>query len=116
MTNEVTSMNQPEEQNRFDDNQIDENQKSETAHNGNSNQLTIDNLPSDVKDMLPEEAQRMYIAAYNSIISSGNEETARRVAWQTIEQNEHYAKDDQGKWHRLPDNAGEHASIHVTAS
>jgi cation transport regulator len=107
MTNETPAMERPEEQSRS------ANHENQT---NTGNQLTIDSLPNDVKDVLPEEAQRLYVAAYNSIISSGNEETARRVAWQTIEQNEHYRKDEQGKWHRLPHNDGEHASIHVTAS
>lgn len=63
--------------------------------------LTIDTLPQDVKDALPSEAQRLYIAAYNSVLdNSKSEETAARVAWQTIELNEHYTRDADGKWYR----------------
>jgi cation transport regulator len=77
---------------------------------GASNQMTVDNLPQDVKDSLPEEAQGIFVAAYNSFLSnSKDEEAAKRVAWQTIELNEHYAKGEDGKWQRLPDRS---ASTH----
>jgi cation transport regulator len=67
-------------------------------------QLTRENLPQDVKDALPEEAQGLYIAAYNSFLdNSGDEEAAKNVAWHTIERNEHYKRGEDGKWHRLPD-------------
>lgn len=63
--------------------------------------LTIENLPQDVRETLPEEAQRLYIAAYNSFLdNSKNEEAAARVAWQTIERNEHYTRGQDGKWQR----------------
>lgn len=94
-----------------------ENNQNQNTNNENTNRLTIDSLPEDVKQALPEEAQHMYIAAYNSIIRDGNEEAAQRVAWQTIERNESYAKDDQGKWYRLPEKDGKRsARINVTAS
>ncbi len=81
------------------------------------NQLTVDNLPQDVKETLPEEAQRLFIAAYNSIFNnSQDEQMAARVAWQTIEKNEHYTRGDDGKWRRLPDRSGKHAPINLTAS
>jgi cation transport regulator len=63
--------------------------------------LTLENLPQDVKDALPQEAQQLYIAAYNSFLNNSNsEEAAARVAWQTIELNEHYTRSEDGKWHR----------------
>lgn len=63
--------------------------------------LTTDNLPQDVKEALPQEAQKLYIAAYNSFLAnSKSEEAAARVAWQTIELNEHYTRGEDGKWHR----------------
>lgn len=81
------------------------------------NKLTIDTLPEDVKNNLPEEARHFFMAAYNSILDNGqSEETASRVAWQTIANNEHYAQSEDGKWHRLPDESGKHASINLTAS
>lgn len=69
--------------------------------------LTLENLPQDVKDSLPQEAQKMYIAAYNGFLAnSDSEEAAARVAWQTIELNEHYARGQDGKWYRLPEESG----------
>lgn len=63
--------------------------------------LTLENLPQDVKDALPQEAQKLYLAAYNSFLeNSKSEEAAARVAWQTIEMNEHYTRGEDGKWHR----------------
>jgi cation transport regulator len=69
--------------------------------------LTLENLPQDVKDALPEEAQNLYVAAYNSFLENSHDESAAaRVAWQTIERNEHYARGEDGKWHRLAEEDG----------
>jgi cation transport regulator len=66
--------------------------------------LTAENLPQDVRDALPEEAQKLYMAAYNSFYAnSQSENAAARVAWQTIELNEHYARTEDGKWYRKPE-------------
>lgn len=66
--------------------------------------LTLENLPQDVKDTLPEEAQNMFIAAYNSVLdNNGDDNAAMNVAWQTIERNPHYQRGEDGKWQRLPD-------------
>ncbi|UBF28187.1 ChaB family protein [Kovacikia minuta CCNUW1] len=74
------------------------------GQSGGSNQMTIDNLPQDVKDSLPEAAQNIFVAAYNSFLAnSHDEEAAKRVAWQTIERNEHYTRGGDGKWYRSPD-------------
>lgn len=71
--------------------------------------LTLENLPQDVKESLPQEAQQLYIAAYNSFFNnSQNEEAAARVAWQTIERNEHYYRGEDGKWYRQDDDGPEH--------
>ena len=69
--------------------------------------LTLENLPQDVKAALPQEAQQLYLAAYNAFFAnSHDEEAATRVAWQTLELNEHYAKGEDGKWHRLAEEDG----------
>lgn len=69
--------------------------------------LTLDTLPSEVKDSLPQEAQHLYIAAYNSFLENSNDEAAAtKVAWQTIERNEHYGQGQDGKWHRLAEEDG----------
>ncbi|NJO40694.1 MAG: hypothetical protein HC769_06010 [Cyanobacteria bacterium CRU_2_1] len=78
--------------------------------------ITRDNLPDDVKNGLPEEAQGLFIAAYNGFLENSDDpEAATRVAWQTIEMNEHYAQGEDGKWYRLPDNSGQHSPISETA-
>jgi cation transport regulator len=69
--------------------------------------LTIDTLPNDVKEKLPEEVQHLYIAAYNSFFENSHDEgAATKVAWQTIERNEHYGLGQDGKWHRLAEEDG----------
>lgn len=81
-----------------------------------SGHLAIDTLPNDVKTALPEEAQHLYIAAYNSFFDNSKDpEAAARVAWQTIECNESYEQGDDGKWHRLPEQQAMHTNIHETS-
>lgn len=94
---------------------------AETPGKQNGKGLTLETLPQDAKNALPEEAQRLFIAAYNSILdNNGDEEAAARVAWQTIETNEHYERGSDGKWQRVPDTAakrgGDKTMIHETAS
>jgi cation transport regulator len=75
------------------------------------NQLSTDNLPQDVKESLPLEAQNIFIAAYNSFLANSKDEaSAHRVAWQTIELNPHYTRGEDGKWHRLPDESAQNRS------
>ena len=68
----------------------------------------IDDLPESVRDTLPEHAQEIYRAAFNSAWEQydrpeerrggrSHEETAHAVAWSAVEQK--YAKDAKtGKW------------------
>jgi cation transport regulator len=70
-------------------------------------QLTLENLPQEVKESLPQDAQRLFLAAYNSFLdNSKSEEAALRVAWQTIEHNEHYARGADGKWYSCYNETG----------
>ncbi|MEP7381993.1 MAG: putative cation transport regulator ChaB [Gemmatimonadota bacterium] len=66
-------------------------------------------LPDSVRDNLPEHAQTMYRAAFNSAWSEyaspaqrrdddSQEETAHRVAWSAVKHE--YEKGESGKWHR----------------
>lgn len=65
--------------------------------------MTVDTLPQDVRDALPEDAQQVFIAAYNSIFdNNGDREAAMRVAWQSIEHNEIYTRGADGKYIRKP--------------
>lgn len=75
--------------------------------------ITAETLPQDVKEALPQEAQQLYIAAYNSFLENSQDEAAAaRVAWQTIERNEHYVRGEDGKWHRFAEeNGGEHGAL-----
>ena len=97
-----------------------QNANPETPGQSSGNRLTIDNLPQDARDSLPEEAQHLFIAAYNSILdNNGDEQAAARIAWETIETNEHYERSRDGKWQRIPDTAakkgGDKKMIHETA-
>lgn len=59
---------------------------------------TID-LPQSVQDNLPEHAQEIYRAAYNSAWDEygHDEERSHRVAWSAVEHK--YEKDDRtGRW------------------
>ena len=65
-------------------------------------------LPENVRNVLPEHAQEIYVEAFNSAWDqydepedrygdSSREETAHRVAWAAVKRK--YQKDDEsGKW------------------
>ena len=62
---------------------------------------TIDNLPQEVRDQLPRDAQQIFVAAFNSAESDGlSSERSQQVAWDTIKNN--YEQKENGKWERLP--------------
>ena len=57
----------------------------------------LSDLPDSVRNNLPEHAQEIYRAAYNSTEDQyGEESRAHRVAWSAVEQK--YEKNDQGNW------------------
>jgi cation transport regulator len=57
----------------------------------------LSDLPDSVRNNLPEHAQEIYRAAYNSAEDQyGEEERAHRVAWSAVENK--YEKNDQGNW------------------
>ena len=69
---------------------------------------SIDQLPAQVKDNLPQSAQRIYRAAFNDAWDRyadpsdrrgdvGREETAHKVAWSAVK--ERFEKED-GEWVR----------------
>lgn len=89
---------------------------NQTNQESGSGEMNLDKLPEDVKNALPEEAQHLFIAAYNSVFANNHDQdAASRVAWQTIENNEHYVRSEDGKWKRVPDNAGWHTMIQETS-
>jgi cation transport regulator len=91
----------------------DEQTREEVKQEDSKAHSQLDQLPQEVKNSLPEDAQRLFLAAYNGFYSnSQDKEGALKVAWQTIEHNEHYAKGSDGKWFRLPEeDGGGHGSL-----
>lgn len=62
---------------------------------------SLDQLPGDIKNDLPEDAQRIFMAAFNSGSRDGlSEEGARQLAWNTIKHD--YEPGSSGKWERRP--------------
>jgi cation transport regulator len=60
--------------------------------------MKIDELAQDVKEQLPQEAQQIFVAAFNAAHSDGlSEEGARQVAWNSVKNQ--YKQGDDGKWH-----------------
>lgn len=85
--------------------------------NESGNMMTVDSLPADVRDTMPEDAQMVFVAAYNSIMEQGGDrESAMQVAWQTIEHNELYTRDANGKWVHTPVEQGLHNPQPLSAS
>ena len=58
----------------------------------------LSDLPDSVRDNVPEHAQEIYRAAYNSAEEQyGEEERAHRVAWAAVK--DKYQKDEEkGEW------------------
>ncbi len=66
-------------------------------------------LPKQVKDSLPKQAQEIWKEAYNSAFEqyddpdkrrgdASQEEAAAKVAWSAVKKK--YKKGDDGKWHK----------------
>lgn len=69
---------------------------------------SIENLPNDVKEKLPQGAQNIFYAAYNSASSDGlSDSAAREVAWNSIKTS--YEEGPDGKWQPRPQ-VGAHRS------
>lgn len=62
----------------------------------------LNDLPSEVREQLPEGAQQIFLAALNSAQEEGmDEQAAIKVAWNSVKNG--YEQGDDGKWHRTPD-------------
>jgi cation transport regulator len=70
----------------------------------------IEELPTSVREHLPEHAQEIYKEAFNSAWDrvaepedrqgdAGREETAHRIAWGAVKQS--YKQDAEGRWRKL---------------
>ncbi|GAB1543024.1 hypothetical protein NUACC21_56980 [Scytonema sp. NUACC21] len=64
--------------------------------------MKVDELAQDLKQQLPQEAQQIFVAAFNAAQSDGiSEDGARRVAWNSVRNQ--YAQDKDGKWYAKGD-------------
>jgi len=79
--------------------------------------LTIDSLPQDVKEVLPQDAQMVFVAAYNAIFEGNSDrEAATQTAWQTIEHSDRYVRGEDGKWKCIEPDQGLHSPSPQSAS
>lgn len=63
---------------------------------------TIEALPQDVQNKLPQEAQKIYMAAFNSATRDGlNEDAAQETAWNSVKNS--YQEGNDGQWHHYPE-------------
>lgn len=70
---------------------------------------TLHELPESVRDNLPNHAQEIYQAAFNSAWDEykHDEERAHRVAWAAVKHT--YEKEEaSGKWKAKPEDSTEH--------
>lgn len=64
-------------------------------------------LPTEITEGVPEDAQHVFVAAFNSAESDGmDQEAATHVAWNTIKQS--YQQDQSGQWQHKPEDSGIH--------
>jgi len=57
----------------------------------------LEALPQDVKSKLPQGAQQIFMAAFNSASSDGlDEDAARKTAWNSVRNS--YKEGSDGKW------------------
>jgi cation transport regulator len=62
----------------------------------------ISELPQQIKGQLPNEAQQIYMTAFNSATADGmSEEKAQEVAWSSVSNS--YEQDAEGNWHHKPE-------------
>lgn len=65
----------------------------------------VDQLPKEVRESLPEAAQKIYFDAYNRAWEQyegedDREAAAHREAWKVVQ--ESYRQDEQGRWMAFP--------------
>jgi cation transport regulator len=67
-------------------------------------------LPSEVKEQLPEGAQNIFMAAFKSAQEDGmSEEAARNVAWNSVKNS--YEQGEDGKWQHKPDASNSRSGV-----
>ena len=61
----------------------------------------LDDLPSDIREKLPQGAQQIFMAAFNSAQSDGlSEDGATNVAWNSVKRG--YEQGSDGQWQLIP--------------
>ncbi|MBO3462044.1 ChaB family protein [Aetokthonos hydrillicola Thurmond2011] len=66
-----------------------------------------DELPQEIQEGLPQEAQQIFVAAFNASQRDGlSEDGARRVAWNSV--NNQYEKGSDGQWHSRGEITAQH--------
>ncbi|MDB9525250.1 ChaB family protein [Oscillatoria sp. CS-180] len=59
---------------------------------------SLETLPQDVQDKLPQSAQQIFMAAFNSASSDGmSDSAAHEVAWSSVKNS--YEQGSDGQWH-----------------
>lgn len=67
----------------------------------------LNDLPSEVKEKLPSEAQQMFHAAFSSAKEDGvSEEAALQIGWNSVKQK--YEQGEDGNWHFKPEDSNIH--------
>jgi cation transport regulator len=62
----------------------------------------LEQLPNEVKEKLPQGAQQIFMAAFNSASSDGlSDNGAMQVAWNSVKNS--YQEGEGGKWEHKPD-------------
>lgn len=71
---------------------------------------TLEQLPNEVREKLPQGAQNIFRAAFNSATEDGlSQEDATQVAWNSLKIS--YVEGKDGKWEPKPDNTTDNAPI-----
>jgi cation transport regulator len=66
-----------------------------------------DELPQELQQQLPQEAQQIFIAAFNAAQKDGlSEEGAHDIAWNSVRNQ--YAEGQDGKWYIKADDTNQH--------
>ncbi|HEY9598554.1 MAG TPA: ChaB family protein [Cyanophyceae cyanobacterium] len=67
----------------------------------------LSDLPAEVTEKLPEGAQNIFLAAFNSAQEDGlSEQGAMDVAWNSVKQG--YRQGEDGQWYKVPQDSNTH--------
>ncbi|WP_017741249.1 ChaB family protein [Scytonema hofmannii] len=69
--------------------------------------MKVDELAQDLREQLPQEAQQIFVAAFNAAQSDGiSEEGARQIAWNSVRNQ--YGQDKNGNWYAKGEVTAQH--------